>query len=94
MHPQDAECFEWDEGNEEELAGHGISPWEVEEVFWGGPKWLPNKIGRSGDWKMVGRTEGNRALTIVVAVRETTRCLRPITGWTPTKGERRHLRNG
>ena len=33
MHPSQAEEFEWDEGNERELAAHHIRPEEVEEVY-------------------------------------------------------------
>ena len=44
MRPWDAEGFEWDEANESELADprHLIQPWEVEQVFWSGPVWVPN----------------------------------------------------
>ncbi len=88
MRPWEAEGFEWDEGNEDELWDpHRILPWEVEEVFWNGPVWAPNKKGRSGDWVMVGRTNGGRKLTIPVEVRAATRELRPITGWPSSRGE-------
>ena len=99
MRPWEAEGFEWDEANESELAQphHPIRPWEVEEVFWNGPVWAPNRRGRSGDRVMVGRTDGGRRLTIVVQMKTLTRLLRPITGWPSTaadlskygRGERR-----
>ncbi len=87
MHPRDSEGLEWDEANESELAAHEIRPWEVEEVFWNAPKWAPNKAGGSADWKMVGRTDAGRPLTIVVSMNERTLWLRAVTGWRPTKEE-------
>jgi hypothetical protein len=41
----------------------------------------------SGDYKMIGETDGGRRLTIVVETKEVTRMLRPITGWEATKGD-------
>jgi uncharacterized DUF497 family protein len=93
MHPRDAEGFEWDAENEDHLAPHAISSWEVEEVFWHGPVWVPNQKGRSGDWKMIGRTTGGRAITVVVRTRPDQALLRAITGWDCTPGEQtRYLR--
>lgn len=94
MHPAEAELWSWDEGNESELAAHGISPWEVEEVFGEGPKWAPNKRNRAGDWKMVGRTSGGRRLTVIVRFYEESALLRPITGWDSTSGERSRYDQG
>jgi len=88
MHPRDAEGFEWDEGNEDELWDpHRILPWEVEDVFWNRPTCVPNKKEGSGDYKMIGETNGGRRLTIVVETKEVTRMLRPITGWETTRGD-------
>jgi hypothetical protein len=89
MHPRNAEGLEWDEANESELAQphHPIQPWEVEEVYWNRPVWAPNRKGRSGDWIMVGTTDGGRRLTIVVQVKSAVRLLRPITGWPSTPAE-------
>ena len=88
MHPRDAEGVEWDEGNEDELWDpHRILPWEVEEVLWNQPTWDPNKKEGSGDYKMIGGTDGGRRLTIVVETKEVTRMLRPITGWETTRGD-------
>ena len=89
MHPRDAEGFEWDEANENELAQphHPILPWEVEQVFWNKPVWAPNKKGRSGDYLMVGKTDGGRELTIIVQPNPITRLLRPVTGWDSTQAE-------
>ena len=86
--PADAEAWEWDEGNENELYGHRITAQEVYEVWENGPVWIPNIRHRAGDWKMVGRTNGGRRLTIVVRLYSDRSVLRPITGWDSTAGER------
>ncbi len=61
------------------------------------PVWAPNKKGRSGDYLMVGKTNGGRSLSIPVRANAATMQLRPITGWESSpadlskygKGERR-----
>jgi hypothetical protein len=88
QHPSTAESWEWDEGNERELAQHRIMPTEVYQVFENGPTWAPNVRRHAGDWKMMGRTRGGRRLTIVVRFYEDRAVLRPITGWDTTVGER------
>jgi uncharacterized DUF497 family protein len=86
--PSHAEAREWDEGNERELAGHGIAPAEVLEVWANRPIWVPNARHRSGDWKMCGTTYSWRRLTIVVRYPADRGAIRPITGWDTTRGER------
>jgi uncharacterized DUF497 family protein len=78
--------FEWDEGNESELARHHISWFEVEPVF------ARNKGGRAGDTAMYGRTDAGRPLTIILQIKSPT-LVRAITGWNMDTGERsRYLR--
>jgi hypothetical protein len=86
-HPSCAEWWEWDEGNEEELARHHITPQETYEVRTNNPIWIPNRRYRAGDWKMLGRTDGGRPLAIVIRYYTDRSTLRPITGWDATVGE-------
>ncbi|MGH8992404.1 MAG: hypothetical protein ACRDZ7_12915 [Acidimicrobiia bacterium] len=88
MHPEDAEAWEWDEGNESELSAHNIVVAEVYEVWMNRPVFAPNRKHRAGDWKMCGLTDGGRRLTIVLRVAADRRSVRPITGWDATAGER------
>jgi hypothetical protein len=85
--PASAAAWEWDDGNERELASHKITAMEVYEVWMGRPIWIPNKRHRSGDWKMLGRTAGGRRLSVVVRFYEDRAVLRAITGWDSTPGE-------
>jgi hypothetical protein len=87
MHPSEAEGFELDEANEGKLSAHRILGWEVYEVFENRPIWIPNKRSGSGDYKMVGRNDGGRRLTIIVEVKEHTKQLRPITGWPSSQSD-------
>lgn len=87
-HPREAESWEWDEDNESELAAHGISVDEVEQVWAEGPEWVRNKKHRAGDYKMLGPTFGGRLLTIVVRYNPDRRSNRAITGWDSTDGEK------
>lgn len=87
MHPRDANDWDWDAGNEGELAAHRIATWEVEELFAADPVWVRNKKAGAGEWKMVGRTPAGRPLTVVVTVNPDTCQVRAITGWDATTGE-------
>ena len=72
------------------LAAKAISPIDVEQVFANGGVFVPNKKAGSGDWKMIGPTNGGRLLTIVLVYEELTRTIRAFTGWKPTDNERKH----
>lgn len=87
MHPAQAEAWDWDEHNEDHLHAHRIMPAEVEELFYNNPVWAPNRSQRAGTWKMIGRTDSGRRLTVVVAIDSGRRWLRPITGWDSTKSD-------
>jgi len=76
--PKDAELLEFDEGNEEHATAHGVSTEELHQVFENGPRWLPNKKGRTGTYLMVGRTNGDRPIVAAVVYDEIRRAVRPI----------------
>jgi hypothetical protein len=88
-HPRYADAWEWDDHNEGELARHRIRVDEVYQVWANGPEWVRNKRKGSGDHKMIGYTDGARALSIVVRYHADRRLNRAITGWDATSGERR-----
>lgn len=90
--PRNAENWDWDEANEAELADHQVSAAEVEQVWMNGPVVLPNRKERAGDWKVVGRSNGGRALTVILRYDAVTRTLHPITGWdSPVADKTRYL---
>lgn len=91
MHDQ-GPPFEWDEGNESELARHQITSQEVEQVYDNNPWWGANKRNRPGNRLMIGRTDGGRLLTVVLRVSMNSETIRAITGWDSTRGERARAR--
>ena len=65
--------------NDEKLAAHGISRYDVMEVLWNGVHVIRNK--RAADrYRVRGRTDAGRALELIVVVEGKHR-LRFITGW-------------
>lgn len=65
--------------NEDKLAAHGISAYDVMEVLVNGMRVIRNK--RTADrYRVRGRTHAGRALELIVVV-EGNRRLRFITGW-------------
>ena len=87
MHPARAIGFKWDEECEEHLSRHRITADEAEQVFLNGPVWAPNKKARRGIWKMVGWTDGGRALTIIVNMHDDENVLGVITGYDATASD-------
>jgi uncharacterized DUF497 family protein len=82
QHPSQAVAFEWDVHNETELAGHEVLPYEVEQVFWNGPRFSRNKNRAAARWRMLGRTDGGRTLQVfVVWADQRGGILRAVTGW-------------
>lgn len=85
--PYDADYIEWDHGNETELANHRITPEEVEQAYANGPLFVLNKRRRTGDRKMIGHTNGGRAIAVIMRWDADALSLRPITGWDCTLSE-------
>jgi hypothetical protein len=80
--PRYAASFEWDSSNEEHLAQHDVSPYEVEQVFRNDPQWRRNKRGRAAQYVMDGRTDAGRSLRVLVTwADEVERVLRAVTAW-------------
>jgi uncharacterized DUF497 family protein len=65
--------------NDEKLAAHGISRYDVMEILANGIHVIRNKRGM-GRYRVRGRTDAGRALELIVVV-EGSRELRFITGW-------------
>src|ERR1700733_5653144 len=87
-HPSTAEDIEYDPGDEETGREgalehldrlHQISASEIEQVFYNTPIWAQNKKNRRANWRMLGRTDGGRALDIKVFWDQDRAVLLPIT---------------
>lgn len=96
-HPSSVDSIEYDPGDEEagregaleHLARHGVTAEEIAQVFDNGPLWMKNKKGRRANWRMIGCTDGGRALDIKVFWDEDRGALLPITGMTASDADRR-----
>jgi len=92
MRPWEAEGLDWaTERVIQKLLDRGIFQYQVEQVFLNAPAYKRNLEGNTGDWKMIGWTNGSRELTIIVLTIEETRLLRPITGWPATELESKYF---
>jgi hypothetical protein len=63
--------FEWDDGNTDHIARHGVTPVEAEEVIAGDPIVLQVQY-RYGERRVLcaGKTAKGRAIAVVYTVRE------------------------
>lgn len=81
MHPKDATGFKWNDKNRGHLAEHHVTQDEAEEVFFNGAVWARNTGEHSADYRMMGWTDGGRALKLFVTANSETRDMCVITGW-------------
>jgi uncharacterized DUF497 family protein len=83
--------FEWDSGNLAEIEDHRVNDWECEECFFNDHQVYRNtrKQRRHPTYRLVGRTDAGRRLSVIFFVRErqrtavgrTTAFVRVITAW-------------
>jgi uncharacterized DUF497 family protein len=83
--------FEWDRGNLDEIEWHQVNDWECEECFFNDHKVYRNKRQgrRYATYRLLGRTDGGKELTVIFYVRDRTRIdvegttalIRVITAW-------------
>lgn len=83
--------LEFDDYNIDELARHRIRPREVLQLLQNAFTVRRNRRGRSGQRQLIGRTDGGRILTIILAETPVPERWRPVTGWDSTDAERRAL---
>jgi hypothetical protein len=79
--------FEFDDGNEEEMARHGVRPLEVLQVLDLRPAFFRNKKKHAATLIMVGPTDGGRFLTVPIAPTPVQGRWRPVTAWGSSTGE-------
>ena len=83
--------FEWDGANLTEIEGHEINDWECEECFFNSHEVYRNKRKqrRYPTYRLVGRTDAGRRLSVIFFVKErrqmnmgrTAAVVRVITAW-------------
>jgi uncharacterized DUF497 family protein len=83
--------FEWDEVNAEHIAEHGISDIEVDQMLSNAHIVVPNR-GHEPRMFLLGRSNGGRALTVVIEPTRMEGTWRPITAWDADASEERRLK--
>jgi len=86
--------FAWDDENEEELARHGLTLAQVDEVLSSTHLVQRNKRRRRATHRIVGRDNGGAYLTIPIQPTTDSAIWRPVTGWRSTDSERALLERG
>jgi hypothetical protein len=81
--------FEVDDANLLHLAERGIGLADLDAMLGSRMTAVRNKRSGSGAYKLIGRAQGGRLLTIVVSETSTVGCWRPITGWESTNAEQK-----
>lgn len=90
--PQIAIYFlEFDEENIEHVGRHGVSPREIEQITGNPYITARNARGPKNRIFMIGRTDGDRMLTVVLEATEDDAVWRPVTAWDAAPEERRLL---
>ncbi len=83
--------LEFDEYNERELSAHSVSAHEVMQLMENTFTVRRNKRSGAGERQLIGRTNGGRVLTLILAPTAVPDRWRPVTGWDSTASERRAL---
>jgi uncharacterized DUF497 family protein len=74
--------FEWDKGNEQKNAKHGVTPAEAEQVFLNEPVIITPDFSHSGSeqrYRALGMTNEGRQLTIIFTLRSNETLFRVIS---------------
>lgn len=79
--------WDWDDGNLDELARHGLDPLVVVQVSEEHPKFRANRKRRAASHQMIGPDHGGRFWTVCIVCLHGERW-RAVTGWTSTARER------
>jgi uncharacterized DUF497 family protein len=79
--------WDWDDGNLDELARHGLDWYVVLQVAEGHPKFRANRKQRAASHQMIGPDRGGRYWTVCI-VRLAGERWRAVTGWTSSTRER------
>lgn len=76
--------LEIDDGNEKEMAAHGVSAREILQLLENPIRVFRNKKDRAAPYLMIGVTRGGRVLTAPIVETPVAGRWRPITAWDAT----------
>lgn len=77
-----------DDHNLSEMAGHGVTPHEVEQLVSNRHLTVANPRGEPGGVLLIGRTDGGRTLTVPLAPTDDPGTWRPATAFDASRHQR------
>jgi uncharacterized DUF497 family protein len=86
--------LEVDDGNEAEMAKHGVSAREIFQLLDSRIVVMRNKKSRAADYQMIGQTHGGRVLIAPIVASAVEGRWRPITARNATKPEKARYEKG
>lgn len=87
------EAWEWNEGNLDELASHGVARRNVLQVSQGDPRFRRNRRGRAASHQMIGPDDGGKIWVVcIVQAPDRPGVWRAVTGWQARASEREWYR--
>lgn len=87
-------AFEWDEINAAHVRSHSLWDWEVDQLLSNEHVVVPNRKGRGSRQLLIGRTDGGKAITVVIQKTRLVGTYRPVTAWPSTAFEVSVLERG
>ena len=74
-------AFEWDDINAAHVRGHGLWDWEVDQLLSNEHVVVPNRKRAGSRQLLIGRTDGGKAITVVIEKTPMDGTYRPVTAW-------------
>jgi uncharacterized DUF497 family protein len=84
----DVYAFVFDKHNIAEMARHGVSQPEAEQLIWNRNVIAANPRGRPGSVMLIGETDGGRLLTVPLAPTSDPSAWRPATAFDASRHQR------
>ena len=75
------EAFNFDEENEDKLAGHGLRERDVRAILEGVHRVIPNKKGHRASHQVIGRDSQGRCIVVCIEPTHDPVLWRPVTAW-------------
>jgi uncharacterized DUF497 family protein len=89
--PVDIRTLVWDEANEQHLAKHHVTVWEIAQMLCKPHVIVRNRKQRSARHLLIGSTHGGRILTVPLAKTADPGTWRPVPAFPATKAQQQVL---
>ena len=79
--------FLWDDDNEDKVAQHRLTPWQVDEVLDGVYRLDPNRTSRRAPYLLIGRDYSGQCIAVPIEPTDEPTVWRPVTAWRCKRSE-------